>query len=596
MSERIQLHINELRENVESSVDIDFIKKHFELLNNEPNEETQKFSEEFKSLDELLFSKGISIPGISFQRINEKEAVDEAINQEVEKPFISFDYIIKEVFQVIKGDLQSFKGYYLLNCFNNAKSPYKFLLLHDEKSFHQPITTKLRAEDCFVSMTVDEFVQTIEKDESNTNYCCFLLLSNYAYDTQSLDGLLKKFQGLQKYFSRLSYFTICNLEGLTDIKETNDFDALIDDIKTISASFLTNYEITNEEEKILKKLFKDAGPVLGYKVLKGGKSGAKVFEVRPKKIYGDKNTRRYIAKISPRDVDRKLKREITRFYKHIRDFGFGSYEGFDESTFTYDGIRYSYASKDGIKNSSSLAEVITNPDHKFHLQGSEIVDYLFNKNELFTLWQNETLKKITTTSSELYEEYLNKEKIYKVCRNILNINEDDFKKTSFFENCEKVLAYRFDTNEKVCHGDLHSENVFIDDGMDQYLIDFGYTDVKHALIDYVTLECSLKFKHIPFYVELYHLVDFENSLFNAESFLPTWTYVSPRADINYILDSIKKIRQCSLPAILHPAARTEYFIALFCLSFRQISYSDLNQQYAFKASEALAENIVRTYF
>jgi hypothetical protein len=48
---------------------------------------------------------------------------------------------------------------------------------------------------------------------------------------------------------------------------------------------------------------------------------------------------------------------------------------------------------------------------------------------------------------------------------------------------------------KVCHGDLHARNILIDGQEALWVIDFGRTGLHHSLIDFVTLECSIRWWH-----------------------------------------------------------------------------------------------------
>lgn len=47
------------------------------------------------------------------------------------------------------------------------------------------------------------------------------------------------------------------------------------------------------------------------------------------------------------------------------------------------------------------------------------------------------------------------------------------------------------------HGDLHAQNILVDSGSNIHLIDFGWTSKKWKAIDFLMLECSIKFLVIP---------------------------------------------------------------------------------------------------
>lgn len=62
------------------------------------------------------------------------------------------------------------------------------------------------------------------------------------------------------------------------------------------------------------------------------------------------------------------------------------------------------------------------------------------------------------------------------------------------------------------HGDLHSQNVVLDQADKICLIDFGWTNVRWQAIDFIWLECSLKFVVCTPYIRIEDFVMIENVL------------------------------------------------------------------------------------
>ena len=146
----------------------------------------------------------------------------------------------------------------------------------------------------------------------------------------------------------------------------------------------------------------------------------------------------------------------------------------------------------------------------------------------------------------------------------------------------------------MCHGDLHTENFFADDKGELFLIDFGYTGFNHSLIDHTSLECSIKFNHIPKYIELDTLLEIEKELLSDNTFEFSFSFKqgAKREDLHRLYTCIKQVRIDSNKYFLNTESKIEYYISLFFMTYRQVGYRDMNQLFALKSSEILLEKIV----
>jgi len=368
----------------------------------------------------------------------------------------------------------------------------------------------------------------------------------------------------------------------------------LDDVEIVMSTYLSNAKIHSEEQKIIKRLCESfQTPLIFYRTLKEGFSGAKVLEVRPKKSFDFQNENRYIVKYGVLDDDEKLKKEYINFSKYIAGYkNVGSYTAHYKDTLTHEAILYNYAISEQSKESYSFSEVLEKKDNKYHDNTATIIDKLF-KCGLISHWSSNDFKSEKKAKvSEIYGEYINIKKLTQVIKTIKNYTDEDVLKCPLIENFNKIWNVEIAYNEKVCHGDLHSDNFFVDEN-DIFLIDFGYTNLRHALIDYTSLECSIKFKHFPFYILTSELEDIERELLSSKTFDLSYTFSSTtRKEVLNLLNIINTIRNSANAELVSRQDQTEYLISLFIMTFRQILYSDLNQLYAYTSSCLLSDALI----
>jgi len=218
---------------------------------------------------------------------------------------------------------------------------------------------------------------------------------------------------------------------------------------------------------------------------------------------------------------------------------------------------------------------------------------LFDKTSLFQLWSNIVEEKRIKVS-ELYYEYINEQKIIEQICLILNKSIAQVESDELIKNFRSIWNYESDFDIKICHGDLHTDN-FFKDNKGIYLIDFGFTGKKHSLIDHTSLECSIKFKHFPAFIEKDELIGIENELILESSFRFSNKFTNTtRPKILDLLGLIKRIRNNAIQKS-YAKSESEYLLSLFIMTFRQIRYKDLNQLYAYNSALVLSRKIIQIF-
>jgi hypothetical protein len=571
-------------------------------LNSIEKKDKPFFNDYAKNLKSELFAKSIIIKGFNLSEFNENlfpkpedEPIIDPIESEVNFGFLD---LYKHVVSNINEHFNVYKGYSILKLENNHLKPYKLLVLHDKSFIIEPIKKKLHKSILteIVIKNVSEYLDDLSKiDNSENNYLCLLLLMPRINDKDEENELIINIRTL---ISSFNYFENISIKYLNDSIHNDYFRSIdkedfIDEIQYICCTLLSNGAFNHEEEKIVKKLatnFKT--PLVIYKTLKGGNSGSQVIEIRPKKELGEQYEKRYIIKYSEINDERKIRIEKQNFDEFIRGYkGFNDYECHYDKTLTHEGILYGYAIADTEKESYSYSDIISNRANPFYNDKIDFVDSLFNETSIYETWSNIVEKKHCSVS-QLYSEYINVEKILQQLCSILNKSPVQIETDELIKNFRLIWKYESEFDIKICHGDLHTDNLFKDcKGI--YLIDFGFTGKKHSPIDHASLECSIKFKHFPSYIESNELIDIENELTLETSFQRSTKFTkTTRHEVIDLLEIIKSIRN---NAIQKDYIKTEinYFISLFIMTFRQIKYKDLNQLYSYHSALVISKRIIQ---
>ena len=595
----VNLNNDKIKAFEESTPNAPAINAIINKLNSLEESDREEFVSFAKSLRGDCFKNGISIKNLSSDFFKPKEAVvlsaSSGISQTDKDNYNKVQTDLRELLlklsKVLAVDLEVLKDHFLIKLETNPLEPYQLMVLHDSTFFFQPIKQKLTSSfsDSEIQFKeIDDYREEMEKGEEKTNVICLLLLNSRTNDEENMTELITNLTSIIDSYISFENITFKQNEASEYLIETSNLkDDFYDEVRYVNGTLLSNGKIKHEEEKIIKKLCSNFNtPLVIYKTLKEGNSGAKVIEVRPKKRFGSEFEKRFIIKYCERDDAKKIKKEDENFGNFIAGYrGFSEYECKYEKTLCHEGIRYSYAISDDESKSYSYHELLNNSKESLAFDIKESIGKLFGIN-LFSCWR-ESLSEVECKTKDLYQPYINFDKTVEAIATILNLSNEQVQSNELYINFQKIWEYRMTFNKKVCHGDLHSENFFIDN-QGVYLIDFGFTGENHALIDHTSLECSIKFKHIPFYVPEDELELIEDQMLSENAFnLSTGVKGISRKKVTDLIEVVQQIRHSSVGLIVDNNSKMEYYISLFIMTIRQIRYPDMNQRYALNSANKL---------
>lgn len=144
------------------------------------------------------------------------------------------------------------------------------------------------------------------------------------------------------------------------------------------------------------------------------------------------------------------------------------------------------------------------------------------------------------------------------------------------------------TRQSVVHGDLHCQNILVDENEEPWPIDFAWChDKSSPVLDAVMLECSLKFFVIPHGAELQPLLNIEK-YFASKAIPDVSVNDTPYADeINLALLGVIEIRRLAQEEM--QIAFEDYRKALFVMTWALRMHSGLSQPYLLGSLAIMAE-------
>jgi hypothetical protein len=145
----------------------------------------------------------------------------------------------------------------------------------------------------------------------------------------------------------------------------------------------------------------------------------------------------------------------------------------------------------------------------------------------------------------------------------------------------------------ICHGDLHTRNILVDDEEQCWLVDFARVTQGHALRDFAELESDLKFQIMPV-GDLALLADMEQTLVQPTQ----WHTPPPALPLGHPLahwqQVIAALRQIAAQQLALDGDMQDYYMALFwhtlnIVRLRQVEPA--RKRHALLSASVLAERL-----
>lgn len=146
------------------------------------------------------------------------------------------------------------------------------------------------------------------------------------------------------------------------------------------------------------------------------------------------------------------------------------------------------------------------------------------------------------------------------------------------------------------HGDLHEDNVLVDNLNQTWLIDFYHTGLAHPLRDFAMFESAIKFDLMNSDVELFDLMEWEKAINGTGGFLSRPIYDSPSCEALLKAENLVLFLRSLIPEILPDSSFADYQIALYyhalkAMTLRKKLKEIKRRQHALVSASILADII-----
>ena len=591
--------------------DFEKITEIVSIINNETLDNRKQAYNLYKQIEEDAFNRGRTVRNLDAEKLalsfkpsggktdpKSKKPKSGKVSKHKEAPtekyFVNFYNRNFLVFSALTD-------YYLLALSNSdIPNPPVLLILCDDSNSNLPPLKSLMDKEIegkvlqCIKHNISNLEQIFPDLKATVNYLCVLNVTPSLTDPAGLKEQIDKLAG---FFEDRSILTVKKRDSTitdTDYFTENLTDDKIAEILGNSNKIFHNKILSFDEQRLIKSFFpKIMSATITYEILDRGASGAVVFEVQAVPIHMGRR-KRYVIKIARKKAvgDSKLKIEMQNFELFVEDVSTAptNYAADYKENEILEAIRYNYASADSNSDARPFAKILNEFLAGNGAEGNLLADIIASllTCDLFINGMREKTS-VTETLDKLYAPYLQSgTKVKNAIHEIADTNVNIPTLLSFYE---RLKAHSMTVNQKVCHGDLHTDNFFYDN-KHVTLIDFGFTGMHHAVIDHALLEASIRFKHFPKYISLSELENYDTKLMDFSSFQESFNMdFIQRAKIRALYDLIYQLRLDSRQFFHDKNNPTEYLISLFLISFRQIQYPDLNQLYALRFSELLSKCI-----
>jgi len=405
--------------------------------------------------------------------------------------------------------------------------------------------------------------------------CSWVLLCLFhSSDRNIVDKLTDLVSGTQE----LRVLSLSDLENGEDSYWKKDRKHLFNGTIPDKPSLLIHDLLDAEQECLIKDFFGSNAGFLVCSDLKGGFSGARVILVAPNIGLGD--PRKYVVKVCEKSKS-KLKQEFDHFQNLVAPFWIPDQflaAEFKESLH-YQALRYPFASKDTILQSTSFTSRYSSTTDVEALQA--IVKSVFD-HSLCQKWR-ERCRKRATTVTNAFAPILN---ISDSMNSLEELLSPVFSSASVIDKAQlaKVLNAEVEFIECPNHGDLHSDNIQVQDESNEvFLIDFGLTATYPAGLDYAALEASIRFKLLDYSVDPKILFPLD-----AEPLSKFDNLIRVGEPAKGVVDKAQKLCSMVRERFLNdfsdkgmsiPELKVQYLCCLLILCLRQIKYPNMNRRY-----------------
>jgi Ternary complex associated domain 9 len=153
----------------------------------------------------------------------------------------------------------------------------------------------------------------------------------------------------------------------------------------------------------------------------------------------------------------------------------------------------------------------------------------------------------------------------------------------------------------ICHGDLNTQNVLVDERDNIYVIDFSETRPRNIVSDFARLEPIVKFEQVPIQSsdDLRRLLLFEQGLLSATALdqVPPNEYPGTDPAVEKAYEVIKVLRWLADTATVFETDMVPYWLALLEWTLPVVAYrqsTTWQKRYAAYSAGLITEAVVRT--